>query len=62
LNAYQAARAEIRINALTSDEFDTFSSLLNSAATDMEYAFCAKPWQLSAPWQILLCLPTASAA
>jgi hypothetical protein len=42
LNAFQAARAEIRINALTSDEFDTFSSLLNSAATDMEYAFLCK--------------------
>ena len=42
LNAYQAGRAEARINALSDSEWDYFHTLLTSAASDLEFAFLCK--------------------
>jgi hypothetical protein len=42
LNQYQATRAELRVYALTDPEYSAFRSLLNQAASDMEWAFLLK--------------------
>jgi hypothetical protein len=42
INLYQASRAELRILAFSDTEYDTFRSILDSAGSDMEWAFLLK--------------------